>query len=242
MTSMGVPSGDTATDGPGRGGAPRRAGRFETLGAWLHLWTPPRDVAVPPVPVRKLLLGGLAAAILLGVAAALIVPQIEHGKDVGAREQARRDARLAAAERARLRADQRLRRAAGPAGASRAELVDALTRAIDADARARVRAGTLTGTIRRTACSDYRPGGSGAPPVSNRGARIGRYECLVVLEESPRTAGTAAGALGYPFWAKVDFARGTFAWCKVNPRPGEGAAAAVLAVVPLARACNLTKP
>src|SRR4051812_9326358 len=32
----------------------RRANVLEIVGAWLHLWVPPRDVEIPPVPWRKL--------------------------------------------------------------------------------------------------------------------------------------------------------------------------------------------
>jgi len=31
------------------GEMPRRASIFEIVGAWLRLWTPPRDVEIPPV-------------------------------------------------------------------------------------------------------------------------------------------------------------------------------------------------
>jgi hypothetical protein len=32
------------------GEMPRRASIFEIVGAWLRIWTPPRDVEIPPVP------------------------------------------------------------------------------------------------------------------------------------------------------------------------------------------------
>ena len=42
-----------------------RASRWEILGAWLRIWTPPRDVEVPPVPRRLLaaVAGVIAAAV-----------------------------------------------------------------------------------------------------------------------------------------------------------------------------------
>ena len=68
-------------------------GPFETVGAWLHLWTPPREVEVPPVPKRKLAIGALIAAVVLGAAAAVAVPAIDSGKKEGA---AQRRAKAAA--------------------------------------------------------------------------------------------------------------------------------------------------
>jgi hypothetical protein len=37
-----------------------RLGRFETLGAWLRVWTPPRGAVVPPVPKGKIAIGAAA--------------------------------------------------------------------------------------------------------------------------------------------------------------------------------------
>ena len=62
-------------------GNQRRASILEILGAWLHLWTPPRDVAIPPVPWRKLALGFGVAASLLGIALAVMIPRIDEGKE-----------------------------------------------------------------------------------------------------------------------------------------------------------------
>src|SRR4051812_20957085 len=36
-----------------------KLGRWETLGAWLHVWTPHRDAEVPPVPWRTITIGTL---------------------------------------------------------------------------------------------------------------------------------------------------------------------------------------
>ena len=49
-------------------GNQRRASILEIVGVWLHVWTAPRDVVIPPVPWRKLLLwGGAGMAISLGM-------------------------------------------------------------------------------------------------------------------------------------------------------------------------------
>ena len=47
-----------------------KASKLEILGAWLGIWTPPRDVEVPPVPWRKV---GYVALGVLAVAAAVAV-------------------------------------------------------------------------------------------------------------------------------------------------------------------------
>jgi len=58
---------------------PRRASIFEIVGAWLRLWTPPRDVEIPPVPWKKLALWTGAAIVVVGAALAVMVPRIDSG-------------------------------------------------------------------------------------------------------------------------------------------------------------------
>jgi hypothetical protein len=67
----------------------RGLSHWELVGAWLHIWTPPRDVPIPPVPRRKLAFLGLAAV----AAVAMIIPAIESGKHAGAAERARSNPR-----------------------------------------------------------------------------------------------------------------------------------------------------
>jgi hypothetical protein len=38
------------------------------LGAWLGVWTPPREADVPPIPWRKVALGAAAVAVAAGLA------------------------------------------------------------------------------------------------------------------------------------------------------------------------------
>src|SRR3954451_25347487 len=134
----------------------RRASILEIVGVWLHIWTAPRDVEIPPVPWRKLALWTGVGALLLGVALAVMIPRINAGK-------AQRNA-PAAAERAR---EQRLTRArvikvqlprtgrsaalkpaagasAGERSAARAKLVASVEAAITADARKRAAAGEIS--------------------------------------------------------------------------------------------------
>jgi hypothetical protein len=194
---------------------------------------------------RRLAIAAVATAVVLGVAAALIVPAVQRDKQRSdARSRAAARAALAS-ERRRIALDQRLHSAAAPAphralrALTTADLVvrlrTDLEASITADARARVRAGTLKGPILRTRCSPV--GGGGGPPV-------GRYSCTAVNRDIVRApGGPAAGELGYPFWAIVDFRRLSYSWCKLNPQAGEGSATPTSAAlaVPVPRGCDVTR-
>lgn len=221
-----------------------RAGRFEILGAWLHVWTPPRGVQVPPVPWRKVALGAAVAAIALGGLAAWLVPRIEHAKRHNAQLQRSQQAAAARQEEQKLRYDQRLQRgraghlASGrsPAALRRraAILVSDLQASITADANARARSGELDGPIARTQCQPYPPGSAPSGPVPPT-----RYACVAVTADIRAGTRRVAGAVGYPFWARLDLRAGTYLWCRINPSPGEQAIGSALATVPLPRPCNL---
>ena len=230
--------------GPGAPGAQPRAGRFEILGAWLHVWTPPRGVHVPPVPWRKIALGGAAAAIALGGLAAWLVPRIEQAKRHTAQTQRRQEALAAAQEARRLRYEQRLHlaraahlppaRSPAALGQRADALVSDLEASVTADARARARAGELDGPIARTECQPYPPGS-----VASSAAPATRYSCVAVTGGFRVGTGRVAGAIGYPFWARLDLRSGTYLWCRINPQPGETAIGNALATVALPRPCNL---
>src|SRR5215207_5587106 len=135
----------------------RKASVPETVGAWLKLWTPPRDVEVPPVPVRGLAIGGAVLLVLLVGAAALIVPAVESSKERAAAADAREAAQRRAANRRATIAEQRPRRldlsslrpsSGAPAAqriAARTALLERAESAISDDARERARAGELEG-------------------------------------------------------------------------------------------------
>jgi type II secretory pathway pseudopilin PulG len=224
--------------------APPRLSRFEIVGAWLHVWTPPRDAALPPVPWRRIGIVAAIVAVVLGALAAWLVPRIDRAKRREAAAEQRQLAALSAGERRRLVRDQRLHAGrasalpADPAAAQRTVLAD-LERAITADARARTAAGTLAGHILTTTCAPFSRGPVHvAPPPT---AAAAGYECTAVTGEIPRSTRNPAGAIGYPFWARVDFRRGTFQWCEVNLPPGERGIGGAAAAVALPPACNLVK-
>jgi hypothetical protein len=207
---------------------PARLGRFEKLGAWLGIWTPPRDSAVPPPPWRKLALCALGLLLAAAGVVAFAGPRIERGKEERSAEERRRAAGAEAARRRRLAREGRPRSGRGrrPAAAlspaqdlrARRVLVGDLERAITRDARGRVRAGELEGPVLLTECEINPP--SRRRVERDPGARGSEYDCLAVTRRDP----DGRFAVGYSFDASVDYRRFRFRWRKACLAPGEGAA------------------
>jgi hypothetical protein len=204
-----------------------RLTRWETLGAWLHVWTPPRDVPVPPVPRRKLVLWGAALAAALAIGLALAIPALDSAKRKGAAERARAEAAAVAAETARLRADQRVHYATAAAAS---DPVAVLERRITADARHRTRAHTLDGPVLDTKCEP-----AAANAIQFPASRV--YKCFVATASGLRGEGNDRFATGYPFIATIYTRTRRLAWCKENPRPGEKTGGKGLAAVQLSPVC-----
>lgn len=193
----------------------RKLTRWEILGAWLRVWTPPRDADIPPIPWRTVVLGAIGTAAFAGIAAALIVPPLEEGKRRGEERRAAERAAIVRANIKRLREDQRIHVATVAAGGG-TTLVDALRRQITADSRGRVAAGKLDGPILRTDCEPASPGVAIRP-----GTRV--YKCLAATSgysKRPSRYGYRTRT-GYSFVATIDYRRRTLTWCKYNPKPGE---------------------
>jgi hypothetical protein len=164
---------------------------------------------------------GLAVLVLIGLYA---IPRIDESKEEASERERRELAQRRAAERRRLVAEQRPVRGRVPRSA-RGGLLAGVERAITAEARKRIAAGTLTGTILRTDC---------VPAPASRST----YDCVAVTRDIRRAGGGSAGTLGYPFRAVVDFERYTYVICKTNPPAGEAGAPNPRDVVPLAPACR----
>jgi hypothetical protein len=204
---------------------PPRLTRWETLGAWTGIWTPPKGVEVPPVPVRKLLLWGLAGALVVAGLLALIIPPLQHGKKQGAARVARENALAVQRQAAKLRADQRLHTTTFTSAP-----VAALEAAITADAKGRAAAGTLKGPVVATKC---RPAGVG----STRYPRSRVYNCFVASKDNVQGEGKDVLTIGYPFIATIYYAGHRLAWCKKNPQPGEKTRGHGLAHVAMSPVC-----
>jgi len=201
----------------------------------------------PPRLGRTARRGLLAlGTLMLAGLAVWIVPQlVDYRHHTDAQTRARRAA-LVAAERARLRAEQRphhgrapaLRAAASaPAGTrlrARRRLVSRVEASITADARARIARGLLEGQP---------PSVTRCGPLTRNQVKgdeedlaksIGRYSCVAVVREATHD-GKRAGLFGIPFVAALDFRRFTYVWCKDNP--AANASETGLAFVRLAREC-----
>jgi hypothetical protein len=165
------------------------------------------------------------AAAALALIGAYAIPRIGSSKEEAAERERRELAERRAARRRRLVAEQRPVRGRAPELRSRGALLRAVEGAITAEARRRVAAGRLTGTVLRTECVP-------AP------ARRNVYDCVAVTRDIPGRGGGPGGTLGHPFRAVVDLERFTFVFCKTNPSAGEAGTPDPRDVVALPRACR----
>jgi hypothetical protein len=203
----------------------RRASILEIVGAWLHIWTPPRDARVPPVPWRKLAIGAAAGVVLLGAALAVAIPRIDDSKERNAAAFRAERAQAVAANRARITRAQRPRHGDAAAllpaaGASPSEreaaregLMDKVAADIFADARSRAAKGEMRPVKGPTSCER-------APGTPTSGD-IGVFDCFIVTTKINPTERNVGGALGYPFRAVVNYRDYTYTWCKTEQVPGE---------------------
>lgn len=197
-----------------------RASRIEILGAWLRLWTPPRDVRVPPIPWPKVALGALALTAAGVLVALFVAPAIDERKDEGAAQEQRLDDLRTAGRRIAQREEQRAIR--GPLTS-----LAGVEEAIGADAKRRF------GADGRAAECEPVPGPE-LPPSQLL------FDCHVTLREIVG-AGEQEGAIGaltVPYRARLDTAADRYAFCKVNPRPGEQALGGPETIVPLPPPCR----
>jgi len=216
----------------------RRASVFEIVGAWLHVWTPPRDVEIPDVPWRKLALWGAAGAVVLGIALAIMVPRITTGKRERAAEAAAQQARADAANRERVIKLQQPRTGAAAslkpaAGASAADVAAARQRlvtfvesAITTDAKKRAARGEMSPVRGPTTCTHS----------AGKGDNV--FDCYVVVRDVPKIATSEAGSIGYPFRAVLDYATFGYTFCRVEQFPGEHLIPDPRKVVELPAACR----
>lgn len=220
----------------------RRASFWEIVGAWLRIWTPPRDTYVPPVPWGKLALGAGVGALAIGIALAILVPRINRGKEERAAAKLAREQRAAARNRVRVTRLQRPQRGDAkrllPAAsatqaeqeAARAELLARLEAAIQADAEARGASGEMREVDGPTTCEPL----AGRPTTGP----IRVYDCFTVSRNIKAGKRTSPGIIGYPFRAVVDYRDFSYTWCKVEQRPGELLIQDPDSAVPLPEECR----
>lgn len=203
----------------------QKANVFEIVGAWLHIWTPPRDVRIPPVPWRKLAIGTAIGAVIVGIALAIMVPRIDDSKTQYAADYAAFKERVRQENVARINQSQRaqtgealsLRPAAdAPAAevqAANAQLMDKMQADMYADAQARAKTGEIKPVTVPPTCERAQGTPTSGP--------IGVFNCFIQTTPIAQSSKNMAGALGYPFRAVVHFDTFTYAWCKAELVPGE---------------------
>jgi hypothetical protein len=226
--------------------APPELSRWEVLGAWLHVWTPPRGAHVPAIPWRTIGIRTGIAVVVLGIAAAIAIPLIDQGKREGAAREAVASQRLKASERAAIERSQTPHRASAtkPAGAvtvaQRVALFETAKDAVLSDAKGRVEAGTLKSPVSAVTCVRA-PQGTSLPanPERDLSLATAAYDCTAITGRIKATKHNVAGALGYPFRLKVDFTRFSYLWCKQTPLPGEQVVPNPKDVVPLPKVCRV---
>ena len=226
----------------GTAGNQRRASALEILGVWLHVWTAPRDVEVPPIPWRKLAIWTGVGAVVLAIALAIMIPRINEGKSERAASAAAEQARVRALNRERVIKLQQPRtgefaslkpaKNAGPAAevAARAQLVAGVETAITADAQKRAAAGEISKVQGPTTCSPTAGGPTSGP--------LGVFDCYTVVRKVPKVETNVAGSIGYPFRAVVNYSTFTYTFCRTEQFPGEQLIPDPRTVVQLPAACR----
>ena len=171
--------------------------------------------------------GALVLAFVGVIAVALIIgPDIRESRSE--REKAEQQERLRArkAHEARIRREQRPRFVNGPAATSgvpaRRRLVEAASASVLADARRRVKAGTMSGPVEDVDCEPFPRNVARVGAEDSTDLRYGRYSCLAVTARFEQTENTSGGLLGHAYRVRIDFDTGRYALCRIAGRPAEG--------------------
>jgi len=206
--------------------APRRdrLGPLEVVGAWLGLWTPPRDAVVPPVPWRAIVPAAVVLLAALAAAAVFVLPGVADDREAARLAQQRAEAERRADFLASVDREQRPRRGRGrpdpgrgaPAArrtAARGALMTAAESGIALDAR-----GRSDKPVRGVDCEPF-PRSPGRPrPVADLARPAAAFDCVAVTSRfGSRSAPGGRGVIGMPFRLVVHFDRGRFAWCRIVP-------------------------
>jgi hypothetical protein len=196
------------------------------------LWGVPGHVLRGLTPGRRRLAVAGLGALVLGIAAAgiFVVPSLRAQRDARQTVADRHAATARASLLARLDREARPHLGTGPAVrrvspgravAVRARLLDVLEAGVLQDARLRVRHGELSGAYRSAACFEFPKRLTDLRPEQLvRRSRM-RVECIAASSQVAPSAVTSGSLIGVPYRARVDFARGRFAWCRIVQRPGE---------------------
>ena len=196
-----------------------RLGPFETLGAWLRLWTPPRGVTVPPIP-SKAIAGGAALLIVgVSVTASLVLPRLASDREAARERRQAIDAKRRTSFLASVDREQRPRSGRGHRDPRSDEATRRNVRtALVSTAQGDIERDTSERSSKRilgVECEPFPRSLDVVPPLELR-RRAAAYECVAVTSRFGR--GTAAGGIiGLPFRLIVHFDSGRFAWCRIVP-------------------------
>jgi hypothetical protein len=209
---------------------PARSDRYEPLPGLLEL--PGYFLRkLGPRGRRRAAIGGAVLVVGVAVGLLLALPAIDDSKRDRATAEQRAAEQRDAQRLAELKDEQRLMRGSGTpsrglegsaAVTARQSLAADLAIAVERDAAGRVEAGELDRPVLGGECERYPRGARGEDPATDLSSPTGRYSCLAITTEVPGTRHNEGSGIGYPYRALVDFPSGTFTYCKVSGRPGEG--------------------
>jgi hypothetical protein len=209
---------------------------FTEIPAWLLRKMSPKARRIAAVVAA---LAAVAAAVILY----FTIPAITDSKQDRAAAEREAAAQHEAALVAKLKAEQRLRQGQGTpakglegsaAITARKELATDLSAAVQLDANARVQSGEFEHAVRRVECERFPRGARGEDPATDLSSSVGRYACLAITVDAPKTSGNNPSSIGYPYRARVDFPSGKYTFCKISGRPGELAFQETRVPVPVA--------
>jgi hypothetical protein len=173
---------------------------------------------------------GIAAVALVAVGIAVLPGILDSKEEREASERAERAERREARVR-ELREEMRPRfgssasvAAAGAATgqqlSARAGLMDDLEASILADARRRVRAGELEGSVERVRCEPFPRSVDAVGADEDLSRRSGRWSCVASVAELEGSEETLGVVIGHRYRAVTDFAGGDYAYCKLSGQAG----------------------
>jgi len=197
-----------------------RLGFLGVVGAWLRVWTPPRDAVVPSVPWRALAIGGVLLLAVLGAAAAFALPRLADDRTAAREREQRAEVQRRAAFLASVDREQRPRRGRArrdPGASATPRRRTATRKALLASAEAGIArdARNRTGRrIRGVDCDPFPRTPEATVPAEELSRRAAAYDCVAV---TARFRTGTEGIIGIPFRLAVDFASGRYAWCRIVP-------------------------
>jgi type II secretory pathway pseudopilin PulG len=166
------------------------------VAAWLHLWTPPRGAVVPPAPWRKIGIGAAVLVVLIGVAAAILIPRANRHAAATRDREARADAARHAAFLAQVARTETPHLGTGDMAAAKTQIAAA--------AKGR--------KIIGVDCEVF-PRQVGKVVIKPKMT----YDCTAVTARFDQPGKKQKGIIGVPFRLAIDTDARRFAFCQIVP-------------------------